>query len=181
MNSFYLPVDLRILNKDEFRRFNEIDRREVIENIYYHRDGKLVLEDEYYDVPEWTPPTKQEFIDTFNELDQRGGFVYGVFDDETLAGMGTLDVKFIGKNKDQLQLAGLWVTEKYRKRGVAIMLVEHMKNKAKLLGAKTLYVSATPSLNTITFYQNRGFVLTKELDKKLFEKEPEDIHMVLDL
>ncbi|MCE7737511.1 MAG: GNAT family N-acetyltransferase [Candidatus Heimdallarchaeota archaeon] len=172
---------LRILNKDEFHRFNEIDRREIVENIYYHRNGKLVLEDEYYDVQEWTPSKKQEFIDTFNELDQRGGFVYAVFDNDNVVGMGTLDVEFIGKGNDQLNLAGLWVSTNYRKKGVAIMLVEHMKTKAKELGAKKLYVSATPSLNTISFYQNRGFVLTRDLDKKLFEKEPEDIHMVLDL
>ena len=174
-------MDLRILNKDEFHRFDEIDRRENIENIYYHKDGKLVLEDEYHYVPEWSLSKKQEFIDTFIELDLRGGFVYAVFDNDKIAGMGTLDIEFIGKDKDQLNLAGLWVSTNYRKKGVAKMLVKHMKNKAKELGAKKLYVSATPSLNTVTFYQNRGFVLTKDLDKKLFQNEPEDIHMVLDL
>jgi N-acetylglutamate synthase-like GNAT family acetyltransferase len=56
-----------------------------------------------------------------------------------------------------------------------------MKNKARDLGAKKLYVSATPSLNTITFYQNRGFKLTKDVNQELFEKEPEDIHMELTL
>lgn len=169
------------MKKDEFHKFNQIDRREIINQIYYHREGKLELEDEYYNVPEWTVPMKQEFVDTFIELDQRGGFVFGVFDDEKVVGMVTLDVKFIGKNNDQLQLAGLWVSTQYRKKGVANRLVEHMKSKAKELGAKKLYVSATPSLNTVEFYKNRGFKLTTDINKKLFEKEPEDIHMELEL
>ncbi|MHA2101056.1 MAG: GNAT family N-acetyltransferase [Candidatus Kariarchaeaceae archaeon] len=174
-------MELRQLNKSEFHKFKDIDRRETVEQIYYHRDGKLELEDEYHDVPEWTPSMKQEFIDSFVELDHRGGFVFGVFDGDKVVGMGSLDVKFIGKNKDQLQLAGLWVSIQYRKKGVAGRLVEHIQNKARDLGAKKLYVSATPSLNTITFYQNRGFKLTKDVNQELFEKEPEDIHMELTL
>ena len=145
-------MEIRQMKKDEFHKFNQIDRREIIEQIYYHRDGKLELENEHYDVPEWTQSTKQGFIDTISELDQRGGFVYGAFEGDKLAGMGTLDVKFIGKGKDQMQLAGLWVSTQHREKGVASKLVEHMKNKAKDMGAKKLYVSATPSFNTIEFY-----------------------------
>ena len=174
-------MEIRQLHKNEFEKFNEIDRREIIKNIYYHRDGKLELEDEYHDVPEWTPAMKQEFINDFIELNKRGGFVYAMFDGNKVAGMGTLDIKFIGKNNDQLQLAGLWVSNQYRKAGVATRLVEHMKEKARELGAKKLYVSATPSLNTITFYQNRGFTVTDDVNQELFEKEPEDIHMELTL
>ncbi|OLS20055.1 MAG: hypothetical protein HeimC2_39100 [Candidatus Heimdallarchaeota archaeon LC_2] len=174
-------MEIRQLKKDEFHKFNQIDRREIISKIYKHRDGKLVLEDEYYDVPEWTSSMKQEFVDSFIELDQRGGFVYGVFEDDKMVGMGTLDVKFIGKHKDLLQLAGLWVSTQYRYKGIAGKLVDHMKNKARNLGAKKLYVSATPSFNTIEFYKNRAFILTKDLDKTLFEKEPEDIHMEIEL
>ena len=174
-------MKIRQLNKKEFEKFKEIDRSEIIENIYYHRDGKLVLEDEFYNVQEWSPTQKQGFIADFHKLDSGGGFVYAMFDEDKVAGMGTLDAKFIGQNQEQLQLAGLWVSIQYRNKGVATALVDHMKEKAKKLGAKKLYVSATPSLKTITFYQNRGFILTTDVNKELFEKEPEDIHMVLTL
>ncbi len=171
----------RQLKKHEFERFREIDRREIINQIYYHREGILVLENEFHDVPEWTPKKKQEFIKSFYELHNRGGLVFGAIDGEKIAGISTLDVVFIGKNKDQLNLAGLWVSKEYRKQGIATSLVELAKKKAVELGANKLYVSATPSLNTIEFYKKRGFILTNDVDKKLFEKEPEDIHMELEL
>jgi hypothetical protein len=40
-----------------------------------------------------------------------------------------------------------------------------------------MYISATPSENTVNFYQYLGCVLTEEVDAELFELEPEDIHL----
>jgi hypothetical protein len=41
-----------------------------------------------------------------------------------------------------------------------------------------MYISATPSENTVNFYLRRGAVVTSEPDPELFEFEPEDIHFV---
>ena len=49
--------------------------------------------------------------------------------------------------------------------------------RARKLGAKKLYISATPSENTVNFYLHLGCVLAKEMDPELFELEPEDIHL----
>lgn len=92
-----------------------------------------------------------------------------------------MDNEFIGRNKDQLNLTGLWVSKQYRKMGIGKALVELVKNKAREMGARKLYVSATPSQNTVKFYMNRGFRLAKEINEKLFELEPEDIHMTFSL
>ena len=37
----------RVLERDEIRKLNEIDRYEIVEEVYYFREGKLVLEKEY--------------------------------------------------------------------------------------------------------------------------------------
>lgn len=65
--------------------------------------------------------------------------------------------------------------------GVGKTLVELVKKKAKEMGAKKLYVSATPSKNTVHFYLNRGFDLAEEVNERLYELEPEDIHMISEL
>jgi hypothetical protein len=44
-----------------------------------------------------------------------------------------------------------------------------------------MYVSATPSLNTVRFYQSLGCRLTELVDPDLFKEEPEDIHLELSL
>ena len=48
-------MNIRPLQRAELPLIWQIDRREVIENIYYLRDGKLFLETEHYDVPGWPP------------------------------------------------------------------------------------------------------------------------------
>jgi hypothetical protein len=44
-----------------------------------------------------------------------------------------------------------------------------------------MYVSATPSESAVGFYLKHGFRLAIEPIPELFEEEPEDIHMLLDL
>jgi len=44
-----------------------------------------------------------------------------------------------------------------------------------------MVVSATPSLNTVRFYQRRGYRPMPEPLPELFALEPEDVHMEKDL
>jgi N-acetylglutamate synthase-like GNAT family acetyltransferase len=111
------------------------------------------------------------------DIHQRSGTIIGAFEETKLAGLIGLDHDFFGSRMDRLNLAVLWVSQPFRDRGVGHNLVELIKQKAKTLGAKTLYVSATPSKKTVEFYMSCGFQVTKEIDPRLFELEPEDIHM----
>lgn len=63
------------------------------------------------------------------------------------------------------------------------MLVNLVCKAAMKLGAKKLYIyiSAIPFKNTIDFYFALGDKITGEINKSLFELEPFDIHMALDL
>ncbi|MFX1518010.1 MAG: GNAT family N-acetyltransferase [Promethearchaeota archaeon] len=170
-------MEYRLLKKNELNRLCEIDRTETIEHIYYHKQGRLKLVKEFYQIPKWSLDQVQEHISTLNDIGRKGGVIFGAFDGSALVGIISLKNEFIGRNKDQLNLSGLWVSKNYRKLGVGKTLVELVKKKAKELGAKKLYVSATPSENTVHFYMNRGFTLAKEINEKLYELEPEDIHM----
>ena len=60
-------------------------------------------------------------------------------------------------------------------------LVELVMGKAREMGAKTLYVSATPSENTVRFYRSLGFRPADPIDPDLFRIEPDDIHMEMTL
>jgi hypothetical protein len=44
-----------------------------------------------------------------------------------------------------------------------------------------LYISATPSENTINFYLRSGCRVTAQLDPELFALEPKDIHLECDV
>ena len=56
-----------------------------------------------------------------------------------------------------------------------------LKEEAINREAKHLYVSATPSENTVNFYMGLKFKLAKKVEPELFEREPEDIHLELKL
>jgi hypothetical protein len=50
-----------------------------------------------------------------------------------------------------------------------------------VLGSKRIYVSAVPSESAVGFYKSFGFDLVAEPLSELYELEPDDIHMILEL
>jgi len=167
----------RELNKNEVDLVWTIDRSEVIENIYYFEDGRLILKPEHYDLNGWPPRGPEEYTPILLDCIERGGWFFGFFYADDLVGVVILENEFIGIPKDQLQLKFLHVSKAFRGQGLGKKLFKLARDKAREKGAKRLYVSATPSERTIHFYQSMGCTVTQEPDSKLFELEPEDIHL----
>jgi predicted N-acetyltransferase YhbS len=170
-------MNIRLLQRDEIPLIWQIDRREIIENVYYLRDGKLVLEPEHYDMQGWPPGEAELYTPHLLDCYDHGGTFWGAFENDTLIGVAILESKFIGSKKDMLQLKFLHVSQDYRKRGIASALFKLAVEKARELGAKKLYISATPSEHTVNYYMRLGCVLATEIDPELFALEPEDIHL----
>ncbi len=168
---------IRYLERDEVPLVWQIDRREVIHNIYYMRDGELVLIPEYYDMQGWPPGEAEHYTPILLDCFDRGGTFWGVFEDGNIVGTAILESKFIGSKTDTIQLKFLHVSRGGRKQGLGNKLFHLAVEHARLLGAKKLYISATPSENTINFYMGLGCVLATEVDPELFTLEPEDIHL----
>lgn len=167
----------RQLHGDEIDQIWSIDRREVIDNLYKIDNGKLVLYPEHYDMQDWPPGEAQIYAPLLVDCYQRGGWFEGIFDEDRLVAVAILDSKFIGEQKDMLQLKFLHVSRDYRDQGLGRQLFEKAKAVAHQKGAKKLYISTTPSEHTINFYINLGCKVTPEPDLELFALEPEDIHL----
>lgn len=180
---------IRTLERSEIRDFWSIDRAEVIENVYHVRDGELVLEPEHHDVPGWPPGGPELNGPMLLDCFDRGGAFYGAFshetadrtDGETLLGVVVLESRFIGREQDQLQLKFLHVSRRQRNAGLGRALFEQAVARARELGARRLYISATPSENTVRFYFRRGCRVTRDVDATLFRLEPEDIHLEFEI
>ena len=168
---------IRLFQRDEIPLIWQIDRREVIHNIYYLRDGELVLVPEFFDMQGWPPGEAEHYTSILTECFDRGGTFWGAFEDGKLVGTAILESKFIGSKNDTLQLKFLHVSRGQRKQGLGTKLFQLAAEHARSLGAKKLYVSATPSENTINYYMGLGCVLATEIDPELFVLEPEDIHL----
>jgi predicted N-acetyltransferase YhbS len=174
-------IEERELARSEIEGVWTIDRSEIIEAVYHFVDDTLVLKPEHYDIRGWPPGEADKYTPLLQACYDRGGWFYGVFDNDTLVGAAVLESRFIGKNRDQLQLKFLHVSNRYRHRGLGQRLFGLAAVEAKKRGAKSMYISATPSEHTVAFYLRLGCEVTPEPDPELLALEPEDIHFVYDL
>lgn len=170
-------LDIRLLEEQELDQTWTIDRSEDIRGFYSLVDGSLVYREEAFQQEGWPEGTPEDGHPVLLECLQAGGWVYGAFDGDQLAGAAVLESRFIGSEKDTLQLVFLHVGEPYRGRGLGRKLFFEAADRAVQAGADRLYISATPTGNTVQFYLNLGCSLAAEVDADLFEEEPEDIHM----
>ena len=171
----------RDLRREEIPQVWKIDRSEVVENVYHLENGVLVMRPQHIDVLGWPPGEAEKYTPILTECFDRGGWFHGLFEGDAVVGVAVVDNKRIGKRGDRLQLEFLHVSSAYRKRGLGARLFEMAKGVARERGARRMYVSATPSENTIKFYMRLGCEIAAEPDPELFAREPEDIHLECDV
>ena len=172
------PIRFRELGREEVDLVWTIDRTEVINGVYYLEGGDLVLKPEHYDMRDWPSGEPAMYAPILQACYDRGGAFFGAFEAGKLVGVAVLDSRFIGRDRDQLQLKFLHVSHGYRGTGLGRVLFEQAVGRAREMGARALYISATPSENTVGFYQRLGCMVANEVDEALYELEPDDIHLV---
>lgn len=168
---------IRYLEREEIPLVWQIDRREIIEKIYYLRDEKLELVPEYFDMQGWPPGEAEHYTPILLDCFDRGGTFWGAFEEGRIVGVAILESRFIGANLDTLQLKFLHVSHANRNQGLGTQLLQLAVERARSLGARRLYISATPSESTVNYYSKLGCVPATEIDPELFALEPQDIHL----
>ena len=176
-------IDIRQMRHDEIGRIGEIDRSERVEQSYVQRGTRLTLEDVDWDVPNWFRDGRPERsiqakIASWGRYLEARGTMWGAFEDGRLVGVAI--------NQPDLeprisQLVVLHVSDGHRGQGVGTSLFQKVVDQAAVDGAQMLYVSAASTRNTVEFYRARGFRPTDSPDPALYEHEPDDIHMIMDL
>ena len=175
-------IQYRQLDQDQIKFIKRIDRSETVEKVYHLRDGQLVLEDEKFEISNdwWQSEEVVKIIrPRVEKIAEEGGYVLGAFDERRIVGICALDSRFLLKKRLNVDI--LFVNRRYRGKGIGTHLMEMLKEEAINREAKHLYVSATPSENTVNFYMGLKFKLAKKVEPELFEREPEDIHLELKL
>ena len=167
----------RELQRGEIELVWQIDRSETIDHIYCYDKGALALRPVQFESQGWQPGAAEHYMPMFLDCYDRGGWFYGLFADGRIAGVVILDHKWMSARQDQLQLVFLHISRAYRGQGLGQQLFASARAQAREWGAKRLYISASPSKNTVDFYFRRGCTLAQELDAELYALEPEDIHL----
>lgn len=167
----------RDLSRADLALLDQIDRRELIEQLYLLEDGNLKLYEERFDMDGWPPGEAQQNAEVLAACFERGGWFHGVFDGEMLVALVVLDSVLLQAERPALQLKFLHVSRDYRGRGIASRLFRLACAQAPAMGAQEIHISATPSRNTVDFYLRLGCTLLDRPDPELLRLEPEDIHL----
>jgi GNAT superfamily N-acetyltransferase len=174
-------ISIREISADKITNIKQINRAEHIFGYYQVRNGRLILIKNEEKVQAFDPAELEQIIRRQIKLIKEGGKVIGAFDQQTLVGVASVERKLRGIYQDCCKMDILYVSEQCRGIGVGRQLTEEIKKIARQFGAKKLYISATPTKNTVDFYLSLGATLTSFIDTELFQLEPDDIHLELSL
>ena len=107
--------ELVMKERKGIRDFMDIDRTEVVENIFSWCDGELVLENGHWDIPDWTKEKKEEKIRRFEQGYDGDTIITGTYCGSVLVGFLIVDLE------DRLgvyELTQIVVSNGYRNRGI---------------------------------------------------------------
>ncbi|WP_139974227.1 GNAT family N-acetyltransferase [Ochrobactrum sp. CGA5] len=171
-------IIIRALQRNELTEIWQIDRSEIIEEMYRLEGEQLLLEPQFYDVRGWPEGEAQIYTPILFDCYDNGGVFLGAYLDEALVAVAVTDVRPVASYRELHQLGFMHVGKAVRGLGLAAELYRRSMAIAKETGAEGLYISATPTRRTIEFYMKQGAKVTMKPDPLLFEREPEDIHMI---
>ena len=174
-------ISVAEMKLEDSYRIRDIDRSETIDLIYQCIDKVLQERKMPHECPNWDEEQYKEIIMRFEYELCNGGTAYGAYDGDKLVGFGVLAHKFRGEDKNQLQVDLMYVSRNYRRQGIGSRIFYKLSQAAIEKGATQLYISATETESAVKFYSSRGSKVTSEVDKELFRKEPNDIHMTKSL
>jgi GNAT superfamily N-acetyltransferase len=173
--SRYDVATIKRLELDELLGVYDIDMTESGEILYRVVEGHLEPVSEDWHRPPRTTQRWDEMIARWRGILEGGGEAWGAFESGRMVAIALLRYRL---TEDMAELAALFVSRPYRRRGIARQLMQSVLGRAKRSGAARIYVSATPSPSAVGFYQSLGFGLAEQVNAELYALEPDDVHMV---
>lgn len=170
-------IVIRPLQRAEVQLVWQIERQEMVEEIYQLAGGRLHLRPQFYDTREWPDGEPTLYTPILLDCFDHGGTFLGAFAGEHIVAAGVVDARPVGDYPNLRQLAFLHVSHDWRGRRLAFRLYRLCKDAVVHLGAAGFYISSTPTRRTVEFYLRQGAKLVARPDTALFAIEPEDIHL----
>lgn len=173
INIKYRTLDSGDLGSDllkKFNRYQETNRVLFKENHQYNIKADRFVE-------QWDEEKKKLVIQSLQNCIISGGIVIGAFTDSDLIGFASVEGELFGTNKEYLELSYIHVSYEFRNSGIGKKMFELCCKEAKETGAKKLYISAHPSLETQDFYRAVGCTYAVEINQEIYNKETLDIQL----
>ena len=160
--------DKALENFDRYQTTSEIKFREP--------DGSFVyIHDEFID--DWDSEKKVEVVQRLRSCMESGGFVAGAFLQNSIVGFASVENSFFGSENQYLEMPFMHVSKELRGKGIGRKLFALCCENAKKRGAKKLYISTHPSIESQGFYESLGCLPAAEINEEIYSREPFDIQL----
>lgn len=171
-------VQYRNLSENEICRelFSHFIRHQEVTRCWRKAKGEWVVREVAF-TDDWTEKDYQALVACLKDTAASGGFVHGAFCDGYLKGFVAVLPSFFGGGQKYLDLASIHVSEDMRGRRIGKALFLRAKEWAGKKGAKKLYISAHPSVESQAFYKRMGCVEAQVYDQKHVEEAPYDCQL----
>ncbi len=143
---------------------------QVYGRVWKKRDGRWRLEEvETPTVRSWDAGKRLWVPEYLETMRSAGGCILGGFAGDVLAGFLALDGRFGGAAGRTLNLAMLFVDDRYQRQGVGRRLFAAGMERARRMGAETVFLSAVPTEETVAFYFAMGCEDAEEVVPKFVD------------
>lgn len=143
-------------------------------HIYYEVDGSTKVRPEKFR-DDWN---QEKLIEVSRELKQtvkNGGVVYAAYDQKQIVGFATLDTSLFFN--EYMNMPFIHASKGYRRYKIGSYLFFLIAQEAYKQGAKKLYISSHPAVETQMFYKELLCEKAATVNQELLAKEPYDIQL----
>jgi predicted N-acetyltransferase YhbS len=130
---------------------------------------------------DWDLCKKREVVQELNAIIRQGGAIEVAYDQGNIIGFAALSTTFFGAENQYLELIVIQVSKAYRNRGIGQVLMSKIKEQARIKGAKKIYISGHPAVESVSFYEKMGAKPAMEINQKIALAEPDDLQLEIDL
>ncbi len=169
----YRKLSFEEIHLSLFQYFN---RRQDVTKCWRKEHSRWVVRDAPF-VDDWGEAEYQTLTDCLRNTVSTGGFVYGAFCDGSLKGFVSVEAELFGKEQYYLDLTSIHVSKELRGQGIGKVLFARAGEWAKQHGAKKLYISAHPAVETQAFYRSLGCVEAQVYHPAHVAAEPFDCQL----
>ncbi len=166
----------KIMKKHQINKhfLDDFVRDQVTTRVKCMNQGSLhEIKSEFTDV--WDQPKKERISNWFKEVvNENKGTVIGVFDRQKLIGFSCTILPIFN---DYIDLQYIHLSKDYRGQGIGKELFYITALEAKKYGAKKLYISAHPAIETQGFYMQSGCKQAEYINEEILAEEPYDIQL----
>lgn len=160
-------IEIDHIDSNMIIEFNHI---QSIKHKYIKTEGewKVIDTDE---VRQWNLDKRLWIPKYLSQQIKRGGFAIGAYDNGRLVGFGCADGCLCGRKAKYMNLTMLFTDDRFQRKGIGKKLFSEICNLAAQKGGERLFISAVPSVETVSFYQNLGCRDAREIIDEYIDTE----------